>query len=278
MCNPGEDSPQLLQETPQQADASQAPPRPGGRKGIWAWLSVIGIALCKFKALFVFLKLGKFMVTFGSMLLMVVVYATQLGWWYAVGFVLLIMVHETGHLLAAQRMGIKTSMPLFIPFVGAFISLKEHPANAKAEAIMAAGGPVLGSIGALLCLAIGIAWRSDLFLALAYTGCLINLFNLIPVHPLDGGRIVKAISPYMWLLGIPILAVVSVKFFNPIIVLFVILGSIEAFKTWRTKDTEYFNVSARTRMAFAAMFFGLMAVLGAAMAYVHAIHAGMRNQ
>jgi Zn-dependent protease len=239
---------------------------------VWAILAGIGVVLLKFKSVLIALKFGKFAATIISMFVMIWVYATQFGWWYAAGFVALIAVHESGHVLAARGAGLKVSMPIFIPFVGAFISMKQQPTNARTEAIVAAGGPVLGSIGAFACLAIGLMFNSQLFLALAYTGCLLNLFNLVPVHPLDGGRIVTAISPLMWLIGIPILIVIAMKFPNPIVILFVILGAFQAYRLWKSPDKQYFAVSRETRIAFAVLFFGLMIVLGSTMAWIHGLH------
>jgi|WetSurMetagenome_2_1015567.scaffolds.fasta_scaffold00565_10 Zn-dependent protease len=243
------------------------------RGGVWAVLAAIGVILLKFKSLLIALKFGKFAGTIISMLVMIWVYATQFGWWYAAGFVLLIAVHESGHVLAARGAGLKVSMPIFIPFIGAFISMKQQPTNARTEAIIAAGGPVLGSIGAFICLGIGIAYKSDLFLALAYTGCFLNLFNLVPVSPLDGGRIVTAISPLMWLVGIPVLVYIALRYPNPIVILFVILGAFQAYRLWKSPDKQYFAVSGATRLTFAVLYFGLMLVLGVTMSWIHGMRA-----
>jgi Zn-dependent protease len=243
------------------------------RRGLWGVLAGIGVVLLKFKSILIALKFGKFATTIISMFIMIWVYATQFGWWYAAGFVLLIAVHEGGHVIAARRAGLKVSTPIFIPFVGAFISMKQQPSNARTEAIVAAGGPVIGSIGAFACLAAGVFFQSNLLLALAYTGCLINLFNLVPVHPLDGGRIVGAISPKMWLIGIPVLVVILFKYPNPITILMVILGAFQAYRIWRSPDKSYFNVSRNTRISFAVLYFGLMIVLGMVMAWIHGLHS-----
>jgi Zn-dependent protease len=255
---------------------SQSGPQPlKKRRGLWAVLAGAVVVLLKFKSILVALKFGKFATTIISMFVMIWIYAMQFGWWYALGFVLLIAVHESGHVLAAQRAGLKVSMPIFIPFVGAFISMKQQPSNARTEAIIAAGGPVLGSIGAFVCLTIGIMYRNDLFLALAYTGCFLNLFNLVPVHPLDGGRIVSAISPVMWILGIPVLSYIAIRFHNPIVILFVILGAFQAYRLWKSPNKEYFAVTKSTRLTFATLYFGLMVVLGLVMSWIHGIHSAV---
>jgi Zn-dependent protease len=255
-----------------------------GKKGLGAVLTALGVLLVKFKSILililgklkflaVILKFGKFFGTLSSMFLMMWVYAMELGWLYAGGFVALLAAHEFGHLAAAKKENLKTGLPIFIPFVGAFISLKEHPTDARTEAIVAAGGPVVGSLAALLCLVAGIMLDSKLLLALAYTGFFLNLFNLIPVSPLDGGRMAGAISPYMWLVGIPILGFVAWKFFNPILMIFLIMGVFQAFHTWKSPDNAYYAVSGNTRLLFACVYFGLMLVLGMGMIYVHGLHA-----
>ncbi len=145
------------------------------------------------------LKMGGFM--FFSLF----VYAQMFGWPFAAGFILLIFIHEMGHLIAARAVGLKVGLPLFIPFVGASILLKEMPRNAWIESIIGIGGPLLGSLGALLVASCYFFTGKEIFLGLGYVGCLINLFNLVPIVPLDGGRIVSAISPWLWILGLAIL-------------------------------------------------------------------------
>ena len=136
-----------------------------------------------------------------TMLLSLVLYALAFGWHFAAGFVLLLFVHELGHLVAARVVGVDSSIPFFVPFLGAVISLRQPPKNAKMEANIAIGGPAAGMLSGLVCLIFYLWTDSLLMLLLAYTACLLNLFNLIPCTPLDGGRIATAISPHMWWLG-----------------------------------------------------------------------------
>lgn len=253
------------------------------KKGFLAIIAVILAVLAKFKFallfmlgklkfLLIILKLGKFASTLGSMFLMIFVYAQMFGWAYGLGFVLLIFAHEMGHYIAAKKVNIDVSGPVFIPFVGAFINMKEQPKNAIVEAKIAVGGPILGTLGALICVILYMATDNHLFLALAYSGFMINLFNLIPLHPLDGGRIVTAISPKIWLVGIPVLLFISIKFFNPILILFLILGCVQAFKQWKEPNVDYYNTSISTKITFSLIFFGLIAFLGLGMYYIHNIH------
>ncbi len=231
----------------------------------------LGFLFAKFKFMFIFLKLAKLFSTFGSMLLMIWVYAELHGWPFAVGFVLLLFIHEMGHYFAAKKANLPVSMPIFIPFVGAAISMKKQPENANVEAFVAIGGPVLGSIGAFLCLGIYYLTGKNIFLALAYSGFILNLFNLIPVHPLDGGRVVTAISPILWVIGIPLMGIAAIKFFNPIIIMLLVLGIIQLFKYYKNPDKKYYEVKKFTRFIYALTYFGLIAILGLLSGYIYHI-------
>src|SRR4051812_46088896 len=144
--------------------------------------------------------------TSGTMLLSVLAYSWLFGWRYAVGFVLLIFFHEMGHYIAARQRGLNVGAPTFIPFVGAWIQLKEMPHDVETEAYVGFAGPIAGTAAALVCYWLAREYDSRLLLALAYSGCMLNLFNLIPISPLDGGRITAIISPKVWLVGVPLLA------------------------------------------------------------------------
>ena len=149
------------------------------------------------------------------MLVSIGAYALIWGWRFAVGFVLLLLVHELGHVIQLRREGIKAGAPMFVPFLGAVVAMKEMPKDAAAEARVGLAGPVLGSAASLLPLAIHALGGSDLFLALAYVGFLLNLFNLLPVLPLDGGRAMAALSPTLWFVGYALLVAATVAFPNP---------------------------------------------------------------
>ncbi|MDW8801513.1 site-2 protease family protein [Clostridium sp. A1-XYC3] len=231
----------------------------------------LGFIFLKLKGLIVFLKLGKLLSTFGSMMLMIWVYAKIYGMAFAAGFVLLIFMHEMGHYFAAKKINLKVSAPIFIPFVGAFISMKEEPKDAKTEAWVAIGGPLLGSISAVGALAVYYYTKQELFLALAYTGFILNLFNLIPVHPLDGGRIVTAISPALWILGIPVMIFALIKSFNSIILIFLIMGAVQIYKYYKDENKKYYEVDKSARLFFAITYFGMIALLGLLSAYLYNI-------
>lgn len=176
------------------------------RSGKWTWWGgLAGIVLAfgsKLKVILPMLKLGKFGGTIWSMMLMIGTYALIAPWTFAVGIVMMIFIHEMGHILAAKRLGIPVTAPTFIPFVGALISMKKHPQNAQGEAYLAMGGPVVGTIGALACYGLARLTGYDPLYAIAAIGFFLNLINLLPIHPLDGGRIVTAISRWLWLVGL----------------------------------------------------------------------------
>src|SRR4030095_6057380 len=226
-------------------------------------LAVVGILIAKFfaklkfavlpshKSLPILLKSG------GTMLLMVWVYTQLWGWQFALGFVLLLFVHETGHLLVAKKFGLKVGAPVFIPFMGAFIALKDAPRNAWMEACVGIGGPMLGTLGALLCNSLGELFDGTLFIALAWFGYFLNLFNLTPVGMLDGGRIVTALSRWLWLPGFALLVWFGWKYPNFIIWLIVLLSLPRIYSLFRkrTEDEQhYFEVTPDQRWPMSILY------------------------
>lgn len=204
----------------------------------WLSLGAIGLFfLGKMKWLFALLKIVKV----GSLISIFIslgAYALVYGWKFAVALIYLIYIHEMGHLLAAKRKRIKTSNAIFIPFVGALISLKEEPKNANQEAYLAFGGPLLGTLAFLPAIPLFMMTESPFWLLVITLGAMINLFNLMPVHPLDGGRIVGVISTNIWVLGI--IGMVVYMFFhpNPFLILFLLLGITKWWKEFRSEITR----------------------------------------
>ena len=149
------------------------------------------------------------------MVVSVVAYGWLFGFTFAIGFVLLLLVHEMGHVIQLRREGIKASAPIFIPFLGAVIAAKSLGKDAAAEARVGLAGPILGSIATLVPLGIWLATGSEFWRALAYLGFFLNLFNLLPVVPLDGGRAMAALSPAVWIAGLAGLIVAGVHLPEP---------------------------------------------------------------
>jgi len=217
-----------------------------------------------------FLKFGKILKTGGTMLISVVAYAFIYGWAYAAGFVGLIFVHEMGHYLAARQKGLNVGAPTFIPFVGAWIELKEIPRNAETEAYIGLAGPLVGAIGALICYFAGRELNSGLLLALSYSGFFLNLFNLIPLLPFDGGRITSVLSPRIWLVGLPVLIVMFIYRPSPIFILMGVLALPHVWRTWKgTIDAEYYETNLETRIMYACYYVALIIFLALMMDGVH---------
>jgi Zn-dependent protease len=210
-------------------------------------------------------KLGPALVTSGTMVLSVLAYAWLFGLWYAVGFVALIFVHEMGHYVAARRRGLDVGAPTFIPFIGAWVELKDRPHSAEMEAYVGMAGPLVGTFGALACFYLGRATDSTLLLALAYAGFFLNLFNLIPLSPFDGGRITAVISPRMWFVGVPILVGLFFWRPSPLLILMAVLALPKIAEAWRgiktPADRAYYDASAETRFTYALLYLGLAAFL-----------------
>jgi Zn-dependent protease len=254
------------------------------RGRIGSALAAIGALVAKFfaaiKGAVLLLPKLKLLTTAGTALVSVAAYSLFWGWTFAVGFVLLLFVHEMGHVLQLRREGIKASAPMFIPFMGALITAKSLGENALAEARVGLAGPILGTVGAGACLAIGEATNSDLFRALAYVGFFLNLFNLLPVVPLDGGRAMAAMAPWMWFLGFAALVAMVFVFPNPILLIIVLFGGMETWRRWKQRKTRsleqaaYYRVSPRNRLLVAAVYIGLIAVLVLGMDMAHVLSSG----
>src|SRR5262245_53198782 len=208
------------------------------------------------------------------MIVSVIAYAFIFGWWYAVGFVLLIFVHEMGHFIAARQRGLAVGAPTFIPFVGAWIELKDQPHDAEMEAYIGVAGPLAGTVGALICYFLARNYDSDLLLALSYAGFFLNLFNLIPLSPFDGGRITAVLSPRIWFLGVPILVALFIWRPSPMLVLVAILAAPQVWKAVRyRKDSPeaqtYYAVSARIKWEYGFYYILLAAFLAVMTHDVH---------
>jgi Zn-dependent protease len=216
-------------------------------------------------------KFGKILLTVGTMALSILAYSLVFGWTYAVGFVLLIFVHEMGHFLAARQKGLNVGLPTFIPFVGAWIQLKDQPMNAETEAYVGFAGPLVGSIGALACYFLAREFDSRLLLALSYAGFFINLFNLIPLSPFDGGRITAVLSPRVWLIGAPILLALFLWRPSPLLVMMAIIAAPQVMRAFRynpaaPENAAYYATSFETKLTYGASYLGLAAFL-AVMSY-----------
>jgi Zn-dependent protease len=229
----------------------------------------------KLKGLLLLLPKLKLLTTSGSMLVSVAAYSLIWGWKFAAGFVLLLLVHELGHVIQLRREGIPASAPMFIPFLGAYVSAKSLGDNAVAEARVGLAGPVLGTIGAAALVPVALATDDPFWRALAFTGFFLNLFNLLPVVPLDGGRAMAAMAPWMWFLGFGAMVVLALTYPNPIILLICLLGGYETYRRWKARKENspatqaYYRVKPAHRLAVAAVYVGLIVLLVLGMDAMH---------
>jgi len=203
--------------------------------------------------------------TLATLLLSIGAYAIEWGWLFALGFVLLMFVHEMGHAIAMRAEGIPAGAPVFIPFVGAFIAMHGQPRNAAVEARVAIAGPVMGSLAAWAVLGAGLALEQRLLLALGHTAVLLNLFNLVPVPPLDGGRIAGAFTRTYWVIGYALGIVALLVTWSPLLLIVLVVGLWTLVQRWRNPVPGYDSLAPRQRtliaLAYAALVTGLVATL-----------------
>lgn len=233
-------------------------------------------------ALFLFLaslKFGKVLLSVGSMLVTIWVYTTIFGLPFAAGFVGLILVHELGHYAAARQKGLDAGLPMFIPFVGAWIALKDKFLDAETEAYIAYAGPFVGTLGAFCVYFLGRHQESDLLMALAYSGFMINLFNLIPLSPLDGGRITQILSPRIWFAGVPLLVALFYYYPSPLLILIAVLAVPSLLAAWRydpqaPEARAYRDIPLATKVEYTILYLGLAIVLAL---LAHDVHGSLRH-
>jgi Zn-dependent protease len=232
--------------------------------GIGAFLAKFGLVLLKLKSL----------VLVGSMAVSVAAYASIWGWKFALGFVLLIFVHEMGHVVVLRARGIRAGWPVFLPFLGAFVSMKSMPQSVYQEAESALAGPIAGTAGALAVGYFADLDGSSLLRSLAFTGLLLNLFNLLPALPLDGGRVAGALHPVIWLGGLLALLGFEIYRPSPVIPILLVLGGYELYRRWRGRDSEasrvYFALQPGQRVRIGSAYLCLVGVILLGMHWTYA--------
>jgi Zn-dependent protease len=219
---------------------------------------------------------GKFGLTAITMVVAIGAYALIFGWAFAVGLVLIIFVHEMGHFLTSRVMGVPMSAPVFIPFLGAFTTAgRGLTSDRRREAIIAIAGPVSGFLATLAVyvwalaqapLAQGVAFA----FSLSYFGFFITLFNLIPMLPLDGGRVTSAVSKWFNLAGLVIVAALLVSEWfgatvvNPMLILILLLGGYSVWGRFQAArlGREAPPLPVRTRVLIGAGYIVLLALSG----------------
>lgn len=245
------------------------------RRRVGGAITGAGALIAKFaaqlKGLVFLLPKLKLLTTAGTALISVAAYSLFWGWQFAIGFVALIFVHEMGHVIQLRREGISAGAPTFVPFLGAVIASKSLGDDALAEARVGLAGPVLGTVGAAICLAIGETTGSAFFMALAYVGFLLNLFNLIPVVPLDGGRAMAAMAPALWFAGFAAIVAAAIVFPNPFMIVIVAFAGFELWRRWKHRRSRtlqsaaYYRVPRQARLLVGLVYIGLVVLLAVGM-------------
>ncbi len=254
------------------------------RKGL-AGLGGIGAALSalllKFPILGSLLKFG--WLGF-SALFSVVVYSLIFGWPFAIGLVLLLFVHEMGHAVVMKQKGIPIGGMIFIPLLGAAVIMRQMPRNARDEAEVGIAGPIAGALAAVVCLVMAHIYPGTVWAPLAYFGFFINLFNLIPIVPFDGGRVLAAIDRRVWILGfIGLLAFQIWSWlhgnFSIWLLFFVLMAATQLWSRRSTPNTPeaqaYYDVPVGERLVLGLAYFGLAAVLVLGMTISHGLIFGL---
>jgi Zn-dependent protease len=200
----------------------------------------------------------------GSFLVTIAAYTTQFPLAVVVGFVVITLIHEVGHAVAIRAKGLRTGFLVFIPFVGGAVTLRDQPRSVYDDAQIGLAGPAAGTVASLGCLQI-YKWTADpLWLLIAFLGFGLNLFNLLPIGMLDGGRISAAITKWMWVFGGGAVAYQIFRKPNPLTILIGVLAIFQVYASiLREKsDTHFYDVTPGQRAAIAILYFGLIIFLG----------------
>ena len=231
-------------------------------------LLLAGALLLKFgKVALLLLTKAKFLTTSASMLVSVAAYALIWGWRFAAGFVALLFIHEMGHYIQLRREGVKPSGMVFIPFLGAAVGARSLGGSALAEARVGLAGPILGSLAGLIPAGLWAATGDEFWQALAFTGFFLNLFNLVPVVPFDGGRAMAAMAPWMWFVGLGAMLALLLVAPNPFVILFLLLGVFTTYQRWKNRkageegNAAYYRVKPAHRLLVGAVYVGLIVLL-----------------
>ena len=242
-------------------------------------LLLVGVAALKTKGLFLLLfekvriffvnpfegfGAVQYAVAGGSFVVTIAAYTTQFPFGVVTGFVVITLIHEIGHAVAIRAKGLRAGFMVFIPFVGGAVTLKDQPRSAYDDAIIGLAGPFFGTMASLIVLQ-AYKWTSDpLYLLIAWLGFVLNLFNLLPLGMLDGGRISAAITKWMWLFGG---AVIVYKVFdqpNPLTIVIAVLAAFQVYASLNREKTDphFYEISGLQRAAIAVLYFALVIFLG----------------
>jgi Zn-dependent protease len=211
---------------------------------------------------------GKVLLPFLSAVASLVTYAWFFGGWqFGLGIVVLLFAHEMGHYVIIRAKGIPASWPVFIPLLGAYVAMRRMPVNARDEAEIAIAGPFAGAMASALCFWLYHVTGLTVLLPLAYLSFLVNLLNLIPVSPLDGGRIVGAISRWIWPIGLVALGIAFIYTQSILLIILLWLGFLETISRFRMASVagSYYRIPLLSRAYITIFYFGLAAALAIGM-------------
>jgi Zn-dependent protease len=235
------------------------------------WLVGAGVLAAKFKGLLLVLLnfkyalyASKFALSAVSFIASIWFYTLFFGFKFAIVFVLLIAIHELGHVIFVRGFGLAAPFVFFLPGFGAFTTWRDPPKSVYQESVIAFGGPLLGTLGGLVCYAYGYVTHEPFWYACANTAFFLNLFNMIPLSFFDGGRMTGAISPAFWLLGFAIVVGGAVAFhwWSPILLLLILLSIPRVVQAYRGRlDPRYYGIPGTQRLGISLAYFGLLAVL-----------------
>ncbi|MBC8102506.1 MAG: hypothetical protein H7Z41_07940 [Cytophagales bacterium] len=251
--------------------------------GIFGVIASFLFLLFKLKSLLVAFKFfGIFktlLITGGSMFVSMWAYASAYGWGFGAAMVLTIFIHECGHAFAGHLRGKPWGIMMFIPFMGAFVTVRGGK-DAAEDAFIGIAGPVVGTAAGVACLGLYAATKNPFWLAVASWGFIINLFNLAPVAPLDGGWIVPLFSPRI--LAITSVLLLPLGLLNPLIFLLALASLPRILSGWKVGKRKpgtdpvaaqaaeaYFRVSPRDQWRYGFAYFGLIVFLAVAVYFTH---------
>jgi Zn-dependent protease len=199
--------------------------------GIGAILATLAVVAAKLKFLLVGLKIFTSSWTF---LLSLGLYVVAFGWRIGIVLIFVLAAHELGHFFAYRAYGLTARLPVFVPFLGAYTAGAIAP-DLEQDAYIALAGPVVGLALATGCYAIALATGDRFWTACADISAFLNLFNMIPVLPFDGGRVIGALWPPLWIAGVLVFVAVSIKIGVPLllVLLIALLGIPAMYATLR---------------------------------------------
>jgi Zn-dependent protease len=269
-------------EAAEEANKAEGKGRKKGLAGIGGIIAAIGAFLMKFPTIVLLLKFG---LAGASAFVSVIAYSLLFGWPFAIGLVAQLFIHEMGHAVVMKLKGIPIKGMVFIPLFGAAVIMRQMPRNALDEAEVGIAGPIAGALAASACLFLAQQPGAlAVWAPLAYFGFFINLFNLVPIVPFDGGRVLAAIDRRIWILGFLALLAFGIwewvhGQFSPWLLLFIVLAATQFLSRNKASATpegrSYYNVPMVARITLGVLYFGLAAVLILGMTTAHGLMAGM---